>query len=78
MNRIDKIHTDHPYYGARRVSAQLFRETHQIIGRKRCRTLMAGMGIAALYPKPRLSIGNINHQVFPYLLTRAASLPTGT
>lgn len=69
MNRIDKIHTDHPYYGARRVSAQLVRETRGIIGRKRCKTLMERMGIAALYPKPRLSLGSSNHQVFPYLLT---------
>lgn len=69
MNRIDKIHTDHPYYGTRRISAQLIRETNQIIGRKRSRTLMERMGIAALYPKPRLSLGNSNHQVFPYLLT---------
>lgn len=69
MSRIDKIHTDHPYYGARRISAQLIRETQNIIGRKRAGTLMEEMGIEAVYPKPRLSLGNKNHQVFPYLLT---------
>jgi len=74
MNRIDKIHTDHPYYGARRISAQLIRETHQNIGRKRAGTLMEQMGIAAIYPKPRLSLGNKNHQVFPYLLTNVRIL----
>lgn len=74
MNRIYKIHTDHPYYGARRISAQLIRETQKIIGRKRARTLMEKMGIAALYPKPRLSLGNSNHQVFPYLLTNVEIL----
>lgn len=69
MNLIDKIHTDHPYYGARRISAQLTRDVDRVIGRKRCKTLMEKMGVAALYPKPRLSLGNSSHQVFPYLLT---------
>lgn len=69
MNRIDKIHTDHPYYGARRISAQLRRETNQNIGRKKAGTLMEKTGIAAVYPKPKLSLGNINHRIFPYLLT---------
>jgi len=68
MNRIDKIHTDWPTYGTRRIAAQIKREVGFQIGRKRVRTLMEEMGIAAIYQKPRLSFNNTNHSVFPYLL----------
>ncbi len=68
MNRIDKIHTDWPTYGTRRIAAQLERETGFEIGRKRVRSLMEEMGIAAIYQKPHLSINNTSHPVFPYLL----------
>lgn len=68
MHRIDKIHTDWPTYGSRTIAAQLIRETNLQIGRKRVRSLMEEMGIAAIYPKPHLSLNNKEHPVFPYLL----------
>jgi len=68
MHRIDKIHTDWPTYGARTIAAQLRRDTGLIVGRKRTRTLMEEMGIAAIYQKPHLSKNNAAHPVFPYLL----------
>ena len=68
MHRIDKIHTDWPTYGTRTIAAQLVRDTGLAIGRKRVRTLMEEMGIAAIYPKPHLSLNTANHSVFPYLL----------
>ena len=68
MNKIDKIHTDWPTYGARTIAAQLRRETCLQIGRKRARTLMEQMGISAIYQKPHLSLNNSGHPVFPYLL----------
>lgn len=68
MHRIDKIHTDWPTYGARTIAAQLRRETDMAIGRKRVRTLMEEMGIAAIYQKPNLSKAETAHPVFPYLL----------
>jgi len=68
MNRIDKIHTDWPTYGTRTIAAQLRRETELQIGRKRVRGLMEEMGIAAIYPKPHLSLNNTSHPIFPYLL----------
>lgn len=49
MHRIDKIHTDWPTYGARTIAAQLRRETGLLVGRKRTRTIMEEMGIAAIY-----------------------------
>lgn len=70
MHRIDKIHTDWPIYGARRVAAQLRRDLGgMIIGRKRAGTLMEEMGIGAIYPKPNLSKNASSHPVFPYLLS---------
>jgi len=68
MHRIDKIHTDWPTYGTRTIAAQLRRDTKLEIGRKRVRTLMEEMGIAAVYQKPNLSKNNTEHPVFPYLL----------
>lgn len=68
MNRIDKIHTDWPVYGARKIAEQLKRDTGIPIGRKRARRLMENMGIEAIYPRPRLSQNNKEHPVFPYLL----------
>lgn len=68
MNRIDKIHTDWPTYGSRTIAAQLRKETGLQVGRKRTRSLMEEMGIAAIYQKPRLSLNNTNHPIFPYLL----------
>lgn len=69
MNRIDKIHTDWPVYGARKIAAQLRRDTGLPIGRKRAGTLMEEMGITAVYPKPKLSLNTMEHPVFPYLLS---------
>lgn len=74
MNRIDKIHTDWPVYGARKIAAQLTREEKAkqsgiIYGRKRVRTLMEEVGIEAIYPKPNLSFNGKAHPVFPYLLS---------
>lgn len=68
MHRIDKIHTDWPTYGTRTIAAQLQRDTELAIGRKRVRSLMEIMGIAAIYQKPNLSLNNTSHPLFPYLL----------
>jgi len=84
MERIDKIHTDWPEYGARKIAHKiikdLIRECEEAkkkglplpfvydIGRKRARTLMEEMGIEAVYTKPHLSFNNQPHKVFPYLL----------
>ena len=38
------------------------------VNRKRVQRLMRLMGLEAVYPKPRLSIGGTEHKVYPYLL----------
>jgi len=67
MRRLDELHLEAPYYGARKLAASLRREGHDI-GRKHVRTLMRRMGIAALYRKPRTSIPAREAAIYPYLL----------
>lgn len=67
MRRLDELHLEAPFYGARKLAAQLRREGHEI-GRKHVATLMRMMGIEALYRKPRTSIPGRGAQTYPYLL----------
>ncbi len=39
-----------------------------VAGRHRVRRLMRVMGMEAIYRKPRTSVSNSQHRVFPYLL----------
>ena len=71
MRRIDKLHLEAPYFGARKLAVQLRREGHAI-GRKHVRTLMRRMGIEALYRKPRTSIPAREAAIYPYLLENRA------
>ncbi|MBO8170219.1 MAG: IS3 family transposase [Thermoanaerobacteraceae bacterium] len=66
-HRIDEIYTRHPYYGSRRITAQLKREGIKI-NRKRVQRYMREMGITAIYPGPNLSKRNKEHHTYPYLL----------
>ena len=67
MRRIDEEFTKHPFYGARRMKAWL-RNQGYWVNRKRVSRLMRLMGLAAIYPKPRLSWNGSDHKVYPYLL----------
>ena len=68
-HRIDEIYTQWPFYGARKIAAQLQREG-MVINRKTVGRYMNEMGIAAIYPGPNLSRRNHQEGVYPYL-TRA-------
>jgi putative transposase len=67
MRLMDKIQTDMPYYGTRRMPDEL-REHGFQVNRKRAQRLMRLMGIGAIYPKPNLSKKNKKHKIYPYLL----------
>lgn len=67
MRRIDELHLDHPFYGARRLAKQLEREGLDV-GRLHVTTLMRRMGIEALYRRPRTSIPARDAKIYPYLL----------
>jgi putative transposase len=70
MRRIDALHLDHPFAGARMLRDLLRREGHSI-GRQHVSTLMTRMGIEAVYRKPRTSQRHPAHTVYPYLLRNA-------
>ena len=67
MFRIDQLHLEMPFAGARMLRDKLCEEGFQI-GRKHATTLMRRMGIEALYRKPNLSKRHPQHQIYPYLL----------
>lgn len=70
MNLIDRIYTDCPFYGSRKIQKEL-KKNHQIrIGRHRVRRLMRLMSIEAIYPKSKrnFSQADSRHKKYPYLL----------
>jgi putative transposase len=67
MRRIDELHLDHPFAGARMLRDLLRRAGHSI-GRRHVSTLMTRMGIEAVYRKPHTSQRHPAHPVYPYLL----------
>jgi putative transposase len=67
MNLIDEQFTRTPFYGVERMTAWLKRQG-EAVNCKRVRRLMRVMGLEAIYPKPRLSLSNQAHKLYPYLL----------
>jgi len=71
MRRIDELHLEHPFMGARMLRDQLNRQGI-VVGRRHVRTLMLRMGIDALAPQPGTSQAAPGHKVYPYLLRKLA------
>jgi len=69
MRLIDEEYMNKPYYGSRRMTAWL-RQKGYNVNRKRVKRLMNLMGICAIYPKPNLSKGCKEHEIYPYLLRK--------
>jgi putative transposase len=67
MRRMDELHLAYPFYGSRRMAAELRREGWSV-NRKRAKRLMRVMGLEAIYQKPNTSRGHPGHTVYPYLL----------
>jgi putative transposase len=67
MKRIDAIHLEYPFAGARMLRDLLEREGFNI-GRRHIGTLMAKMGIEALYRRPNTSKKHPSNKIYPYLL----------
>ena len=55
MNRIDRLHLELPFAGARMLRDLLRQEGHKV-GRKHVSTLMKRMGVEALYRKPKTTV----------------------
>jgi putative transposase len=67
LNRLDRIFTEHPVYGSRRLQVMLLREGISI-GRRHIRRLMRKLGLSAVRPKRNTSKPHPGHKVYPYLL----------
>lgn len=68
MDAIDKIYTDLPFYGSRRIRLELYDRYGLVVGRERVRYLMRKLGVEAIYPKPNTSKPAPMNAIYPYLL----------
>jgi len=71
MNRIDRLHLELPFAGARMLRDLLRQEGHKAC-RSKVSRLMKLMGIEALYRKPKTTRRHPEHKVYPYLLRNVA------
>jgi len=67
MRRIDELHLNFPFAGARMLRDMLKLEGIEV-GRKHVRTLMERIGIAAIYRQRSTSAPHPAHPIYPYLL----------
>ena len=67
MRRIDELHLNYPFAGSRMLRDRLNLEGVKV-GRQHVATLMARMGIHALYRGPKTSTPHPAHKIYPYLL----------
>ena len=68
MQLIDVYFLEHPHSGALTLCAWLCLTGGFSVNVKRIRRLMRLMGLMAVYPGKKLSIGNKAHKIYPYLL----------
>jgi len=68
MRLIDSYFLAHPHSGVISICAHLCLSENYLINVKRVRRLMILMGLMAVYPTKKLSIGNKAHTIYPYLL----------
>ena len=67
MRRMDELHLEFPFAGARMLRDMLRREGH-LVGRRHVSTLMKRMRISAIYRKPSTSRPHPSNPIYPYLL----------
>jgi putative transposase len=67
MRLIDGQFLETPWYGSRQMTRHLRREGYAV-GRKRVRRLMAKIGLAPIYQRPRTTVPHPEHRIHPYLL----------
>jgi putative transposase len=67
MRLLDEQYLETPYYGSRRMTAWLRRQGYEV-NRKRIRRLMAIMDLEPIYPRPKTTLVNPDHKIYPYLL----------
>jgi putative transposase len=68
MRLLDEIYTRRPFYGVLRMVVELEKKDFYV-NPKRVRRLLRLIGLEAIYPKPKLSLGGPGHKIYPYLLS---------
>lgn len=68
MHRLDELYSRWPFYGVRKMTAQLCLRERIHVNMKRVRRLLRRMGIMAIYATPRTTISNTKAARYPYLL----------
>jgi putative transposase len=68
MRHIDRIHLACPFYGSRKIMHELRALGYTKVGRGHVSKLMKIMGIRVIYRRPRTTIPDKQHKVYPYLL----------
>lgn len=68
LHLVDRIYTESPYFGERRIRSVLLRDHHIRTSRKMIRRTMDTLGVRAMYPQKNTSLPNREHQKYPYLL----------
>jgi len=69
---LDELYLRDPCLGSRRLVTVLERDHGLLVNRKRLQRLRREMGIEAIYCKPRTSIVDKTHRIYPYLLRELA------
>ena len=67
MRLIDEQYTRTPFYGSPRMT-QYLRHKGYDVNHKRIERLMRLMDLQAIYPRRNLSLSNLTHKIYPYLL----------
>ena len=67
MRRIDELHLNYPFAGARMLR-DFLRAAGIDIGREKVAAMMRRMGIEAVYRRPNTSKPAQGHKIYPYLL----------
>jgi putative transposase len=67
MERLDRLHLEHPFLGSRKL-ARLLCSPGEAVNRKRVQRLMRVMGLECLFPRPRCTVLLRYSKTYPYLL----------
>ncbi|MGL5980844.1 MAG: IS3 family transposase [Phocaeicola sp.] len=67
LDKIDELYTQYPFYGSRRMSAEL-KACGLNVGRKAIRSYFKILRVSAIYPEIKTTTPNKAHKKYPYLL----------
>lgn len=70
---VDEIHLQYPIMGSRRIRTELAKKGYNV-NCKRVVRIMRDTDIGAIYPKPKTTLANKAHKVYPCLLCESKSL----